>query len=968
MEKTIVKALFLLLLLLIFHPALADNTLAPTPLLVAAQQQLAVEQARNNLFASRLQVLRQHIKQKPAQVDNALLQRVDLTIASIQQELDGINLTLSAAQQADVITQLQAKLPESQALSDLQNQRVKILQSTQDLAKQTLEALKEWRGQLQATYQLGQALQRQKSLDNLALQLQQQQQEWLKRLTQLTQQLKQNNADNVLGGAAYIQLEIGILQAEENANLSQIELDLARMRNSVEALAFVPAQAHSVTTLNFAQQQTTALLQSLVNMNAMLVSKINLLQQHRQEILREVKNGTYSAAMGTNSFAIVDGLLSSYQQQLSSVTDLMKQVTTYQTAITQTLNKQLASRQGLPGFDRTAWLLLGEKLQQIPMVTWENVRDLYKPVLSAVQTAVLWQWLVLALIVAGWGLMWIKLRPYLLFVVNSLAAYRDRFLTNQVLLTGLRLVNRHVTGLILLSAFIGVLMVLAIPLQTFQLIIDLVVVVLAFRIILSLARLMLLESTTDKGGHDIQLYYRLRIVLLVGSVITFLTVLVHDLPVAFDVQDLFGRIFMLFLLVVALVLLRSWVGLPALLGPYLENRGRYLRQMVRWVTLLVPLGIFSNALVGLLGYVELAWSMAVYQGIFLMVVMGYLLVNGLLDEVIRFLRERMIRHIRNGWLWSEALLKPSQWILRIVWTLVAISILFAFYNWNQQSWVVTHINNFLAIDLFTFGGSIIRPISIIQIIIIIAIFVWATKWTREFTFRWLFARIKDHGLRNSLAIFSQYTMVAIGVFIALHISGINLTALTVVASMFAVGIGFGLRDLANNFMSGILLLIERPVKVGDYITIGTYEGEVKYIGMRSITVMTDDHQELLVPNANVFSQAFINWTHFDNIVRTVVKLRFNRVDDPHRIKTIIEEVLKTNPKILINPPVEVYLKDMDEVLLKFQVGYYTDMRNISSLSAMRSQVLYALWDRFKAEGIQPPDAVHEIAIHNTETK
>jgi potassium efflux system protein len=989
----IIRFLLLLFLSITFQSALASSVPLQTPLLQAANQQLAVEQARNALFASRLQVLRQHMKQKPSQVDNALLQRVDLTITSIQQELDGLNLTFSAAQQADVLTQnsiqvlqgelqssdlllaapgsqseqaltrLQMRLQEDQMLGKLQNERVKILQSTQGLANQTLEALKEWRGQLQAVYQLDQQLLQQKALDTLATHLQQQQQEWLKRLTQLTQDLKQNHADDVLDGATYIQLEIGILQAEENANLSQIQLDLARIRNGVESLAFVPMQVHSVTMLNLAQQQTGTLLQSLTNMNAMLTNRIGLLQQRKQEIARELRSGTYSADIGASSFAIVDGLLASYRAQQNSVTSLINKVNTYQAAIAQTLTRQLASRQGVPGFDRMAWFLLGEKLRQIPPLTWQVIHGLDKPLWSAIKAAAAWQWLVLLVIIAGWSMMWMRLRPYLVFVVNSLSGHRDSFLTNQVLLIGLRLINKHLTELILLTAFIGILMTLAVPLATFQFVIDLFVVVLVFRIIISLARLLLLESTTDKGGYDVRLYYRLRKILAVGAVVTFVAVLVHHLPVAFDVQDLFGRLFMLFLLVISLVLLRSWFGLPALLGPYLENRGTYLLQMVRWVTLLVPLGIFSNALIGLLGYVELAWSIAAYQGIFLLVLMGYLLVSGLLDELMRFLGERMIRHIRNGWLWSEALLKPLHWVLRVILILVAITMLFALYNWNQQSWVVIHINDFLNFKLFSFGGSVIRPLNIIQLIIIGAIFVWATKWTREFTYRWLFARIKDYGLRNSLAIFSQYTMVAFGVFIALRISGINLTALTVVASMFTLGIGFGLRDLANNFMSGILLLVERPVKVGDYVTIGTYEGEIRHIGMRSITVMTDDHQELLVPNANVFSQSFINWTHFDNVVRTVIKLRFNRIDDPHRIKEIIEDVLRSVPKVLTKPPIEVYLKDMDEVLLKFQVGYYVDMRSIDSLSGMRSQVLYALWDRFQAEGIQPPEAIHEIAIH-----
>lgn len=981
--------------ILIFFSALLSSQQAQcavtSPLLNAAQQQVAVEKTRNALFANRLQTLRQHLKQKPAQVDSQLLQQAQLTIEIAKQELDGINLTLATASQADILTQsnvqalqdqlqsgdlsavsgtqagkvsthLQAELTENQTLQTLQDERLKLLQNTQSLAQQTLEAAQDWRAQLQTAYQLNQQLVRQKTLDEMALRLGQQQQEWLKRLDTLNQQLKQNHNANLLNTSNYVQLEIGILEAEERANLSQIQLDLARMHDSLDDIAFVPAQAHSVTALGTAQTQTNNLLESLSGMSNMLTNKIELLQKRQQVVLHGLQSGTYPSDIGQTSLGILDDLLANYKQELSAVTNLTTQATAYQTKVTEKLNEQLSSRQGLPGFDRLGWLILGEKLRQVPTALVQTVHAWGNPLSSAVRTAAVWQWLVLLLVVSGWCVLWHTLRGYCARLTASFARHPDRFVKNRALLIILSLMNRHLTGSVLLLGFIGILMTLAIPLRTFELIIDLSLVILLFRIIISLAQLLLVEGTADRGGEDGRLYHRLRWILRLGGVITFLTVLVHDLPVSFDVQDLFGRLFMLFLLVISLMLLRSWVRLPALLGPYLENKGRYLRKLVRWLTLLVPLSIFSNALVGLVGYVELAWSMAVYQGLFLIVLTVYLVLNGLLGELMSFLADQLIRKVRNGWVWREAVLKPIHWIARIILGLFALGFLFQLYGWGPQSWVAIHLNNILNFGLFSFGGTTIRPVNIIAILFIIAIFVWATKWTREFTYRWLFARVKDHGLRNSLAIFSQYIMVAIGVFIALQISGINLTALTVVASMFAVGVGFGLRDLANNFMSGILLLIERPVRVGDYVTVGTYEGEVRHIGMRSIAIRTDDHHELLVPNANVFSQPFINWTHQDNIVRTVVALKFNRVDDPHRIKEIIISVLKSVPNVLANPPLEIYFKELDDVLLKFQVGYYIDFRKVVSQAEARSQVLYALWDRFKAEGIQPPDVIHEIHI------
>jgi len=356
--------------------------------------------------------------------------------------------------------------------------------------------------------------------------------------------------------------------------------------------------------------------------------------------------------------------------------------------------------------------------------------------------------------------------------------------------------------------------------------------------------------------------------------------------------------------------------------------------------------------------------MVYYQSIFLIILTCFLLLSGLLGELIQFLTTQLIVHGYNGSLWHEVVLKPLYWLLKMLLLWCAAVIFFDLCGWDQQSWIVIHVNQILFYKLFTLGGSTIETINILQLFAIIMIFIWATKWTREFAHRWIFADIKDRGLRNSLAVFSQYAMLVFGVAIALHISGIDLTALTVVMSVFAAGIGFGLRDLANNFISGILLLIERPMRIGDYVTLAGHEGEVKHIGMRSITVITNINQELVVPNSQVYNKAFINWTRYNGAARTLITLRITRLDDPHHVKKIILDVLKFSPLVLKEPLPEVELKELSEVLLELHVGYYIDINDISALPHVRSSVLYAIWDRFKEEGINSPEIVHAIKIQD----
>lgn len=990
----ILSRVFLFLIVLILNAAFVTANAASSgdksPQLVAATQQLAVERARNTLLMTRLQALQDETKQlQSRQISSATLQRATLSVSMAQADLNSITLTLLSAQQALALTEstihlletewqnaistnasstqqtlLQAQIKEQRELLIIQQTRIKVLQQTQLLGQQMLTAAQDWQTQLQANNQLQQQHQRQYALDQLATHLQQEQQEWLARLAQLDKQLHVKPGEHLINNAKYARLSMGVFEAEERSNLSQIELDLAKLRNRFEDLAFTPGQPLALSTLNILQYQVNTLHQQLKSTRELLQNKVVLLQQRIQITKRALQTDSMPITDGVTDLGTLRSLLTSYQDQYALADDLIQKTHVYRDAIAQQLKLQLANRQALPGFNAQAWWWLSKKFLEIPVLTWQSLESLASPIKLVVAAATPWMWIGWIFVVATWFMCWNKLRGYLAIVVARLGKRNQDFWATKTILVSMKLLQRYLMGLMLVASLMGLLFLLGIPIKVFSLAISLTLVCLGFSVGIGLARLLLLEGTTDESGHDARLYYRLRLALLTGGFVTALTVLVHQLPVAYEVQDLIGRLFMLFLLAVALVLFKGWEVVPRLLEPYFaEGKRSYVKQVVRWLSLLIPLSLLINAVIGLIGYVELAWTIAAYQGLFLVVFTGYLFARGLLDEIIRFAAEKLVRYVRNGWLWREALLKPLHQILKVGLFLAAWVVLFSFYGWDKHSVVVVTLMDILSYHLFTLANTKITLFILIEMAIIAAILVWAARWTREFSYRWLFARTKDLGLRNSLAIFTQYTLVIVGVITGLDILGLNLTALTFIASAFAVGVGFGLRDLANNFACGVLLLLERPVKVGDWITTGTYEGQVLHIGARSIAVLTNDHQELLVPNADVFSKLFINWTRRDSIVRSLVMLKINRADDPHKVRQIILEVVKTIPNIVAHPPCEVYFKELDSMLLEFKVEYYVDIHGGDIRSTVRSQVLFALWDRFKAEGIQPPDYPQEVLIH-----
>ncbi|MES2998149.1 MAG: mechanosensitive ion channel domain-containing protein [Pseudomonadota bacterium] len=962
-----------------------------SPLLASAQQQLVTEQTRNGLLEKKLKGLQAEQKNFSTQpITQESLERLNLMIAMAKADLDSVNLTLQTTQQSTDLIQdairnvpeqwqladrglsisqeqqekLQQYLEERRRLFNLQQKRSKILLRSRDIIQQTLSFFEDWKRDLQRKYQLQQKTAREQFIDNLATHLEQEQKKWVSRLNQWNEELKKVGTTNFLHSTSYDQIEFNIFEAEEKNNLLETELNIAKISNKLQDLDSIFNQKLSLSTLSNLQHQLENLNERIQISSNLLQNKLKFLQSYMQLISKDLKKNSLNSAHDKMRLAQLEDIVSGYQNLFLKTKQLEKQRTSQQALIAKQLKLQLANRQRLPGWNLNAWLVLGKTMIQIPALTLEKLSGFYDPIMSRLALVSGWQWLIGLLGFLIWFVIWLKLRRFLAVDRVRLQQRSRGFFSAQTVIVVLHLLQRHLTGIMLLAALVGLLFLLNIPFKFFFLILSLSVVCLGFSIVIQLAHILLLENTTDESGHDVKLYYRLRTTLLIGGIITLATILVNQLPVNYEVQDLFSRLFMLFLLIVALVLMKGWEVVPILLEPYVENKHAYLKRIIRWLSFLIPFSLLTNALIGLVGYVELAWAIAHYQGLFLVALTAYLLLRGLLDELIRWASEQCIRRFRNGWLWSQALLKPFHQILKLILLILSVICLFKLYGWGDRATLINfNLSKLINTKLFSISTSVtVTGFTVVQLAILVVILIWIAHWSREFAYRWLFVHTKDLGLRNSLAIFTQYTLIAIGITIGLNILGLTWANISLILSLFSLGVGLGLRDLFNNFFTGIFLLLERPVKVGDWVTVGSYDGQVSHIGARSITITTDDRQELLVPNADIFSKNFINWTHRDSVVRALVKVRTNRKDNPYRIRDIILEVLATIPKILTNPKPEVYFKEIDQILLEFKVEYYVDLNHISSRSGVRSQFLFSLWERFSNESILPPDAPHDVHI------
>jgi len=222
-----------------------------------------------------------------------------------------------------------------------------------------------------------------------------------------------------------------------------------------------------------------------------------------------------------------------------------------------------------------------------------------------------------------------------------------------------------------------------------------------------------------------------------------------------------------------------------------------------------------------------------------------------------------------------------------------------FNIWDPTGTVLGTLSSY-ARDGIPIGGIRIVPTNIIggviAFTILLAITGWIKRWIDK---RWLRQIISsDRGARDALVTIVGYTGFTISLLVGLSIAGINVTGLAVVAGALSVGIGFGLQSIANNFVSGIILLFERPIKAGDFVTVGDVEGFVKKISIRATEIETLDNQDMLVPNSELISGRVTNWVLHNPYGRLRIRVGVAYGSEINKVKKILETVSHKNKNVI----------------------------------------------------------------------
>ncbi|WP_245448004.1 mechanosensitive ion channel domain-containing protein [Neorhizobium sp. T6_25] len=260
------------------------------------------------------------------------------------------------------------------------------------------------------------------------------------------------------------------------------------------------------------------------------------------------------------------------------------------------------------------------------------------------------------------------------------------------------------------------------------------------------------------------------------------------------------------------------------------------------------------------------------------------------------------------------------------------------------------------------GNISISIVGILGGILLFGLGFVVTRWVQKWIDGNVLARSQvDLGVRNSVKTGIGYLGVGLAVLVGVSAAGIDLSSFALVASALSVGIGFGLQNIVSNFVSGLILLVERPFKVGDHVVTGATEGIVKRISVRATEIETFRKQSIIVPNSDLINSPVGNWTHRNKIGRSEVPVAVSHHTDPQKVMDILLELVDQVPEVLRNPEPHVEFLSFGPSSLNFELRFH--LADMGEGLRIRNNLRIAILKRFKEEGIDIPFPQQEIIFH-----
>lgn len=264
--------------------------------------------------------------------------------------------------------------------------------------------------------------------------------------------------------------------------------------------------------------------------------------------------------------------------------------------------------------------------------------------------------------------------------------------------------------------------------------------------------------------------------------------------------------------------------------------------------------------------------------------------------------------------------------------------------------------------IISIGESKLTVALVLTLVISFTVLFIGSEWIRRFLVRKILVkRDMALGTRESIGTIVKYILIVAGIFSILQTNGIDLSAFGVLAGAIGVGIGFGLQNITNNFISGLIILFEQPIKVGDRIEVGDVNGDVVKISSRSTTVITNDNISIIVPNSKFIDTEVINWSHNEYRIRFNFPVGVSYKEDPQHVRKTLIEIADAHEGVLKIPAPDVLLDSYGDNSINFNLRVWTSSY-VNKPRVLRSELYYEVFRRFGAEKIEIPFPQRDIHL------